>query len=408
MDAGARHVSRRPVDAVVGRALDAIVNSSLVRNGELPVPQDRPVVHAAGPDPDRLLLIGTGAVRGMGITSNEIGLGGQLARRLTPLTGRGVDIELAGTTTLIAAQAAALLDGYDTSRFDAMVLLVGLRDAVRQTRLSEWRRDMAQLLTIASRVPQVFVVGIPDFTMYLDVPPLAARLIRAHHTRLNDATRAVVAAMPGVEYVPLEPAEPDHFVSPGSVEIYESWADLLAPPIAAGLDPAVHRARPNPAIGERKRQKALDALGVIGSKPDPRIDKIARTARELLGASGAAVTFLDHDRQWIKSAVSVSADDMARVDSFCNTTISKSRLFVVEDATKDARFAAHPWVVGDEHVRFYAGYPIEAPEGVRVGALCVVDAQPRHFSRAEASLLRELALQVQDVLWASSRGRRAR
>ncbi|MES1212821.1 MAG: GAF domain-containing protein [Leifsonia sp.] len=401
-------MSRSPVDAVVGGALDAIVNSSLVRHGELPVPQDKPVVHSAGPDPDRILLIGDGAVRGIGITSNDIGLGGQLARRLTPLTGRGVDIELAGTTTLIAAQAAALLDGYDTSRFDAIVLLLGLRDAVRRTRLPEWRRDMGELLRIASLVPQVFVVGIQDFTMYLDVPPLAARLIRAHRARLNTATRVLAAARSGVEYVPLEPAKPEQFVAPGSVSIYEAWADLLAPPIGAGLDPALHRVRPNPAVGERRRQKALDALGVIDSTPDPRIETIARMARELLGASGAAVTFLDHDRQWIKSAVSVSDDDMARLDSFCNTTIAKSRLFVVEDAAADPRFAGHPWVVGDEHVRFYAGYPIEAPEGVRVGALCVVDVNPRHFTRQEASLLRGLALQVQDLLWTSSRARRAR
>jgi hypothetical protein len=407
VDVGARHVSRRPVDAVVGRALDTIVNASLVRYGELPVPQDAPVVHSAGPDPDRILLIGTGAVRGMGISSNEIGLGGQLARRLTSLTGRGVDVELASTTTMIANHAVGLLDGYDTSRFDAIVLLVGLRDATRLTRLSEWRRDMTQLLTIASRVPQVFAVAIPDFTMYLEIPALAARLIRTHRARLNAATRVVAASLAGVDYIPLEPPKPDRFVAPGSVSIYESWAEVLAPPLAASLDPAL-RMRPKQGVGERKRQKALDVLGVIDSKPDARIDRIARMARELLGASGAAVTFLDHDRQWIKSAVSLRPDDIARLGSFCNTTISRSRLFVVEDATKDARFAGHPWVVGDERVRFYAGYPIEAPEGVRVGALCVVDDQPRRFSRADASLLRDLALQVQDLLWASSRGRRAR
>ena len=46
-----------------------------------------------------------------------------------------------------------------------------------------------------------------------------------------------------------------------------------------------------------------------------------------------------------------------------------------------------------------------AEQGVRVGALCVVDTKPRRFSRAEASLLRDLALQVQAVLWAGARTR---
>jgi GAF domain-containing protein len=189
----------------------------------------------------------------------------------------------------------------------------------------------------------------------------------------------------------------------GSVPIYERWADAIAPAIALRLDPRLHARRPAERVDERARQSALDALGVVDSGIDERVDRIARMARDLLGASGASVTFLDHDRQWIKSAVSMSPNDMARADSFCNTTISRSRLFVVEDAARDEVFSGHPWVVGQDHVRFYAGYPLEAPEGARVGALCVVDTKPRQFSRTEAALLRELALRVQALLWSGSR-----
>jgi len=400
-------MSRRPADAVLGRAFETMVNSALSRFGDLPIPHDAPVVHAVGPDADRLLLIGTGAVRGLGLTSNELGLGGQLARRLPPLTGRGVDLELASTTTLMIRQAAGLLDGYDTGRFDAIIMLLGLRDAASLTSPQDWRRDMRHLLEAASRVPQVFLLSIPDFTVYLNLPPYAKRRIRRRSARLNEESRRLAAGMPGVEFVPFEPEHPDHFVRPGSVEVYELFADAMAPAIAEALDPLLHALRPDDLLTEQARQDALDALGVMDSVTDPHLDRIAQMARDLLGASGAAVTFLDHGRQWIKSAVSVSADDMPRVDAFCNTTIARSRLFIVEDATKDARFASHPWVVGDEHVRFYAGYPLEAPEGVRVGALCVVDTKPRRFSSAEASLLRDLALQVQAVLWSGARTKRS-
>lgn len=146
-------MTRRPADYLRGRAFEAMVNSSLSRFGDLPIPYDAPVVHAVGPDADRLLLIGTGTVRGLGLTSNELGLGGQLARRLPPLTGRGVDLELASTTTLMIRQASGLLDGYDTSRFDAIIMLMGLRDAVSLTGVKDWRRDMQHLLEVASRVP---------------------------------------------------------------------------------------------------------------------------------------------------------------------------------------------------------------------------------------------------------------
>jgi GAF domain-containing protein len=395
-----------PAAFVLGRAFEAMVNSSLSRFGDLPIPYDTPVVHAVGPDADRLLLIGTGTVRGLGITSNELGLGGQLARRLPPLTGRGVDLELASTTTLLIHQASGLLDGYDASRFDAIIMMMGLRDAVSLTSLKDWRRDMKHLLEVASRVPQVFVVAIPDFTSYLDIPSFAKRAIRRRAARLNDASRRLAAEMPGVDFVAFDPPHPGHFVRPGSIEIYELFADALAPALAETLEPVLHALRPEEPLSEQERQDALDALGVIGTAPDPRVDRITHMARDLLGASGASVTFLDHDRQWIKSAASLSPDDMPRMEAFCNTTIATSRLFVVEDVTKDARFASHPWVIGDEQVKFYAGYPLEAPGGVRVGALCVVDTKPRHFSSAEASLLRDLALQVQAALWSGAKSRR--
>jgi len=399
---------RGPIAFVFGRALEAAFNSALSRFGELPIPHDAPVVHAVGPDADRLLLIGSGTVRGLGVTSNELGLGGQLARRLSPLTRRGVDLELGGATTLTVRQAAELIDDYDMSRFDAIILVLGIRDAVGLTSTRDWRRDMRRLLQAARRVPQVFVVAVPDFTRYTDLRPVLKRIILRHAAQLNDESRRLVANIPGAQFVPVNAADPGHFVRPGSIEVYELFADAIAPIIARSLDPELHAANPANAHTEQERQDALDALGVIGTAGEPDVDRITQMARDLLGASGASVTFLDRDRQWIRSAVSVSSDDMPRVDAFCNTTIAKSRLFVVEDASKDARFASHPRVVGDEHVRFYAGYPLEAPGGVRVGALCVVDTKPRRFSTAEASLLRDLALQVQGALWAAARSRNPR
>lgn len=398
---------RGPSAYVIGRALEAMFSRALSRYGELPIPHDSPVVHTVGPDADRLLLIGTGSVRGLGVTSNELGLGGQLARRLSALTGRAVDLELAGTTTLMIRQAAGMIDHYDTGRFDAMILVMGIRDTVSLTSPADWRRDMRRLLEVASRVPHVFLVAVPDFTTYTDLPLYAKSIIRRHAARLNDESLRLAADIPGVEFVPVNAVDPGHFVRPGSVEVYEIFADAIAPAIAHGLDPLLHALRADASLSEKARQDALDALGVIGSSSDPRVDRIAHMARDLLGASGASVTFLDHDRQWIKSAVSVSSDDMPRSEAFCNTTIAGSRLFVVEDASKDARFSSHPWVVGNDQVRFYAGFPLEAPGGVRIGALCVVDTKPRRFSKAEASLLRDLALQVQAVLWSGAKSRRS-
>jgi serine phosphatase RsbU (regulator of sigma subunit) len=73
-------------------------------------------------------------------------------------------------------------------------------------------------------------------------------------------------------------------------------------------------------------------------------------------------------------------------------------LLVVEDATSDERFAANPYVTGDPNVRFYAGQPLEAPGGERLGTLCILDDRPRALSDPDRRLLQELATWVEREL----------
>ena len=72
---------------------------------------------------------------------------------------------------------------------------------------------------------------------------------------------------------------------------------------------------------------------------------------------------------------------------------------MVPDAQQDDRFRLNPKVTGElGTIRFYAGHPLEAPGGERIGALCIFDSQPRQFSETEARALRDLAEWVQHEL----------
>src|SRR6185295_18237901 len=48
-------------------------------------------------------------------------------------------------------------------------------------------------------------------------------------------------------------------------------------------------------------------------------------------------------------------------------------------------------VTDEPWIRFYAGCPLKAPNGLPVGTLCVIDRKPRRFGQKDATILRSLA-----------------
>ncbi|MGY1605142.1 PP2C family protein-serine/threonine phosphatase [Geodermatophilus sp. SYSU D00815] len=149
---------------------------------------------------------------------------------------------------------------------------------------------------------------------------------------------------------------------------------------------------------ELHRLRALEDLDVLTAGPEERFDRITRLARQLFGVATAAVTLVDRDTQHVKSQHGEEIDDVPRSEAFCGRTIQDSRILVVEDARADERFAANSLVTGEPHIRFYAGRPLAAPGGHRVGALCLVDDHPRSFGPAELALLDELGAWVEHEL----------
>ena len=162
---------------------------------------------------------------------------------------------------------------------------------------------------------------------------------------------------------------------------------------------AAPHSRPS-ADDDAARVRALEELDVLDTGPERRFDRITRLAQRVFGVANASITLIDHDSQHIKSqqASGLTLQDGPRADAFCDYTIRRPDTLVVEDAAADDRFAENPLVVGAPHLRFYAGHPLEAPGGQRVGALCLIDDHPRLLGASERELLEELAGWVEDEL----------
>jgi len=149
---------------------------------------------------------------------------------------------------------------------------------------------------------------------------------------------------------------------------------------------------------EKFRLEALEALMILDTSPEERFDRVVRFAAAQLEVPIALVSFIDAHRQWFKAKVGLTIDETPRDLAFCAHAIQSDEILVVEDALNDPRFAHNALVTGEPHIRFYAGAPISAASGARLGTLCVIDRRPRAPSRADLALLDSLRIALNEAL----------
>jgi len=162
--------------------------------------------------------------------------------------------------------------------------------------------------------------------------------------------------------------------------------------LSAGTSTRPHTPR------EERRLDTLDQYDVLEAPPTEAFDRISRIATRIFDVPVALVNVIDRENQWSVSSCGLDLDRMPLKDSFCVHTIDQRGVLVVEDAREDERFSESAMVTDVPHVRFYAGAPITAPNGYQLGALCLLDDEPRSFSDDDRKTLIDLAGVVMDEL----------
>ncbi len=156
--------------------------------------------------------------------------------------------------------------------------------------------------------------------------------------------------------------------------------------------------KPDIPADEEARLATLKSLGILDTSPEERFDRLTRMARRLFGVPIALVSLVDNERQWFKSAQGLAVSETPRDISFCGHAILGDEILVIPDAAKDQRFADNPLVDDSPDIRFYAGCPLKAADGSKLGTLCIIDQQPRSMETDDLELLQDLAAMVEREL----------
>lgn len=363
-------------------------------------PTDAPQAYASGRDSIRMLVVGSGPAAGWGVGSHDLALPGALARAFAATTGRGAVVDvLAASDTGVRGLGSALGDS-DLSRYAAIVVSVTMTDALHRVDPERWRRRMRSALDLIRSRTEATVVwlGCQPIRSVRLYDNAYGDIVQRSATELNRIAAELCDAIPGAVFVPLGAPPHNESAAHRTPADYLFWAREIADLVAPGLAESVTALTPAPASD---RVEAIQRLRLSERAPDARLDDIVGTARRTLQSDVALFSVLDDTKQWHLASSGTSVTEFPIEDSVCIYTIATDDGMVVPNAEDDPRFAENQLVTGPAHLRFYAGYPVEAPDGTRIGAICVFGRAPRDPAESETDLdvLRELALLAQRELW---------
>jgi GAF domain-containing protein len=149
--------------------------------------------------------------------------------------------------------------------------------------------------------------------------------------------------------------------------------------------------KPPIPLNEHARLELLRQYDILDTSAEAAFDEITARAADICQTPISLLTFVDRDRTWFKSNTGLGLREVPRDDSFCAHAICQDEPYAIPDLLADERFSHNPLVTQKPHLRFYAGLPLISPEGLALGALCVIDRKPRELTPGQMDELKELA-----------------
>lgn len=365
-------------------------------------PQDSAVTRSGDPRADRVLLIGSGFTHGWGVDSHRQALTGRLSEAVADRTGRGCDLDVVGAESMNARSSLAWVGDRDLSDVDAVVVALGLSDALRRTPVADWERGLGDLLS--SIVPRlrsdaaVLVVGIPPVHALAAFDGVVARTSEGHRAKLN-ASAVWTAELHGVAHVEVAELTPDNRGRLSASAVYSQLGARIASELAPALvssrpDPQPRRPQADPLWAWSGTEEVV-ALAAKGGSPVLR--RLAETAQKVFKVELAVVSLVNGDRLYYANNTDVMPESVPLDLSFCQYTVAEEAPVIVPDARADERFVDNP-LIDLSFINFYAGYPLRASDGTVIGSFCLQGSRARSGDAVSIEALRGLALQAEAEL----------
>lgn len=134
---------------------------------------------------------------------------------------------------------------------------------------------------------------------------------------------------------------------------------------------------------------------------DTPFDRLTAVASAMFDAPHAMISVIDGDRTLFRGNLGLGVGEMPRDMTLSNYMVAQGpdTVIVIEDGRTDPRTMAHPMVTGAPFLRFFIGATITDHRGRAIGAIGVMDTQPRTgITQAQIANIRLLGRMAADLV----------
>lgn len=144
-------------------------------------------------------------------------------------------------------------------------------------------------------------------------------------------------------------------------------------------------------LSNPRRLAALAESGLVDTPPEKAFDRVTRLVAETLHVPVALFTLVTPQRQVFKSSVGLGETRETPLShSFCQHVVESGAPLEVVDAREHPKVRDNP-AIEDYGIVSYLGMPLTTSDGVRLGALCAIDHEPRQWTGRDHGVLEDLA-----------------
>lgn len=160
----------------------------------------------AGPDPIRLLVIGDSTAAGVGVSSQDDALPGNIARELKHRFERGTQWRVVAESSVdLGGLLVRHLPELVEEPADLLFVSIGIMDAIRLRSRTAFARDLDALLTVLRRTSPdglILVSRLPRFDQLRPFGEPLRTILTRSTTALDGELLRITAGVPGVFTVP--------------------------------------------------------------------------------------------------------------------------------------------------------------------------------------------------------------